>query len=202
MGVDKVILRSFLSTLAAIAILFTFMLSALVIVYPQTMMEITYKLGMETPSIWFAEESYKRTDDVGYIAYATEVAIGEGKYEKVEECGERLIADKGFGTYCEEKNTALGEEVTSDYEDYVYGQICIALYEQGKHDEAVERAFALTGTAFPKNNAVTAVIVKAKKASDTVTLGKIRVKMEQLQSKLPEGDKEYFEGVFGLVKEG
>lgn len=203
MGVDKVILRAFLSTLAAVAILFTFMLTALVCVYPQTMMEITYDLGMETPSIWFAEEAYKRTDDVGYIAHATEVAIGESKYEKIEECGERFIADEGFAGYCEEKNEALADKVTSGYDQYVYGQICVAMYEQDKQDEAVERAFELTGKAFPKNNAVVALVVTANKAGDTDTLDKIKGKMEQLNESIPEGvDKAYLGEVLALVSKG
>lgn len=201
MGVDKVILRAFLSTLAAIAILFTFMLTALVCVYPQTMMEITYDLGMETPSIWFAEEAYKRTDDVGYIAYATEVAIGESKYGKVEECGERLIADDGFAGYCTEKNEAMADKVTSSYDQYIYGQICVAMYEQGKQEEAVNRAFELTGQAFPRNNAVVALVVTATNANDAATLEKIKGKMEQLNESIPEGeDKAYLGEVLALVK--
>ena len=80
MGVDKVILRAFLSTLAAFAILLLFMFAALTLVYPQTMMELTYSMGMESSSIHFAEQSYKRSNDVYYIAYATEVAIGEENY--------------------------------------------------------------------------------------------------------------------------
>lgn len=201
MGVDKVILRAFLSTLAAIAILFTFMLTALVCVYPQTMMEITYDLGMETPSIWFAEEAYKRTDDVGYIAHATEVAIGESKHEKVVECGERLIKDDGFADYCAEKDEAMAEKVTSGYDEYIYGKICVSMYAQGKKDEAVTRAFELTGKAFPKNNAVVALIVTAKNAGDTATLDKIKGKMEQLNDSIPEGaDKTYLGEVLALVK--
>ena len=42
MSVDKVIIRTFLSTLAAIALLFGIMLLALVAFFPSTMMELTY----------------------------------------------------------------------------------------------------------------------------------------------------------------
>ena len=203
MGVDKVILRAFLSTLAAIAILFAFMFTTLVAVYPQTMMEITYDLGMETPSIWFAEEAYKRTDDVGYIAHATEVAISEEKYETVQKCGEKLIADDTFVGYCVEKTEAMGDKVSSGYDQYVYGQVCVATYKLGKKDDAVARAFELTGEAFPKNNAVVALIVTANKAGDTATLETIKGKMEQLNERLPEGaDKAYLGEVLALVVKG
>ena len=84
MTVDKLIFRVFLTTLASVAILFLFMITALVCVYPQTMMKLTYNLGMEKASVWFAEVSYDRSDDVYYIAYATEVAIDQQDYEKIE----------------------------------------------------------------------------------------------------------------------
>ena len=198
MGVDKVIVRAFFSTLLAIVILFAFMLLSLVCLYPQTMMEITYNLGMETPSIWFAEKSYERSDDVYYIAYATEVAIEQSDYEKIDVCGERFVKDEGFGAYCAAKNAKLPEAVTSTYEQYVYGQLCVAKYERGKSGEAIECAFAFTGTAFPKNNAVVALLVTALKDGDTQTAEKIKGKMEQMQNSIPQEDKAYFEEVLGV----
>ena len=195
MGVDKVVLRAFLSTLLAMAILFAFMLLALIGLYPQTMMEITYGLGMESPSIWFAEQSYQRSDDVYYIAYATEVAIEQSDYAKIDSCGERFINDDGFQSYCAAKNAKLPDEISSTYEQYIYGQLCTAKYERGKSDEAIEYAFELTGTAFPKNNAVVALLVTAMKEGDIQTAEKIKGKMEQMQDGVPQTDKTYFEEV-------
>ena len=198
MGVDKVIVRAFFSTLLAIVILFSFMLLSLVCLYPQTMMEVTYNLGMESPSIWFAEQSYERSDDVYYIAYATEVAIEKGDYEKIDVCGDLFVKDDGFGSYCANKNAQLPDEVTSTYEQYIYGQLCTAKYARGKSEEAIECAFSFTGTAFPKNNAVVALLVTALKDGDTQTAEKIKGKMEQIQNGIPQTDKAYFEEVLGV----
>ena len=195
MGVDKVVLRAFFSTLLAMAILFTFMLLALICLYPQTMMEITYNLGMESPCIWFAEQSYQRSDDVYYIAYATEVAIERSDYVKIDYCGEQFISDDGFSAYCADKNAKLPDAVSSTYEQYIYGQLCTAKYERGKSEEAIEYAFKLTGTAFPKNNAVVALLVTALKEGDNETADKIRENMEQMQDGVPQTDKAYFEEV-------
>lgn len=201
MGVDKVILRAFLSTLAAIVLLFAFMLLALIGIYPSTMMEITYNLGMDSSSIKYAERAYKRSDDVYYIAYATEVAIGMDDHEKIESCGEKFIADEEFASYCEEKNGSLPDSVTMTYDQYVYGQVCVAKYEQDKKTEAVERAFELTGDAFPQNNAVVAVLYTAIGDRDetTVTLIEGKMKQKQAQGTLSEGDKAYFEQVLALT---
>lgn len=197
MGVDKIILRAFFTTLASIAILFLFMLTALVCVYPQTMMKLTYNLGMEKASIWFAEISYDRSDNVYYIAYATEVAIGQQDYAKIDDCGEMLIKDEDFTSFCEDKTSA---EMELTYEQYLYGQVCIAKYERANAAEAVDRAFALTGNAFPKNNAVVAVLITALQKGDTETVELIKGKMIAMQDKVSEGDKTYFDAILALTE--
>lgn len=203
MGVDKVILRAFLSTLAAIAVLLVFMFSALTIIYPQTMMELTYNMGMESSSIHFAERSYKRSDEVYYIAYATEVAIGDGNNSKIISCAEKLITDEDFDTYCERRDKEINEgkteeeKVQTSYKQYIYGQYCVATYNKGDKQKAVERAFELIGKEFPYNNAVVALAVTAKGESDTETLDMIKGKMNILQGELD--DTTYLEKVLTLL---
>ena len=203
MGVDKVILRAFLSTLAAIAILLVFMFSALTIIYPQTMMEITYNMGMESSSIHFAERSYKRSDEVYYIAYATEVAIGEKTNAKIISCAEKLIVDEAFEEYCERRDKEINEgkteeeKVETSYKQYIYGQYCVATYNQGEKQKAVDRAFELIGKDFPYNNAVVALAVTVKSVSDTETLDMIKGKMNILQKELD--DTAYIEEVLTLL---
>lgn len=181
MSVDKVILRTFLTTLLSIFILLSFMFLTLIAAFPQTMMKLTYDMGMESSCIYFAEDAYKRTDDVGYIAYATEVAILDDNNDKIIKCGEKLIKDKEFAAYCQKKDGQV--QVDTSYEQYVYGQICVAMYEKGKKDEAIDRAFALIGNAFPRNNAVLALIVAANRAQDTQSVNVIKGKMNELQGK-------------------
>lgn len=181
MNVDKVIVRSILSTLLAILILVSVMFLALIAIFPQTMMQLTYDMGMESSSIYFAEDAYRRTDDVGYIAYATEVAILDDNNDKIIKCGEKLIKDEAFAEYCRKQDEKV--QVSTSYEQYVYGQICVAMYENGKTDEAIDRAFALIGNTFPHNNAVLALIVAANRAEDTQSVEVIKGKMNELQEK-------------------
>ncbi|MBQ3020140.1 MAG: hypothetical protein IJD77_06115 [Clostridia bacterium] len=200
MGVDKVILRAFLNTLAAIGILILFLFAALCTFYPSTMMKLTYDLGMESASIHFAERAYKDSDDIYYIAYATEVAIGEGKDGKIDTCGERFIEDDEFHAYCLEKDEELGGSVNGTYEQYVCGQVCIAKYCRGEKEEAVECAFEWKGESFQQNNAVVAVLITALQAGDSATAQMIKGKMEQMQGSVSEADAEYFGLVLGLIK--
>lgn len=184
MGVDKIVLRAILSTLAAIALLFVFMVTALIFVYPATMMEITYDLGMDSASIDFAENAYDRSDEVYYIAYATEVAIGIDDYASIDACGERFIADDGFAEFC--ANKKMPEGVTMEYSQYIYGQVCVSKYLLGDKTGAISRSVELVGASFPENNAMVAVLVNAMAAGDTVSKDAIVTQMQALQTKQDE----------------
>ncbi len=190
MSVDKVILRAFLSTLAAIGVLLVFMVGALCAVFPSTMMEMTYDLGMESASIHFAERAYKDSDDIYYIAQATETAIQKDKQSKILSCGERFIGDKDFPAFCQEK----GE----DYRQFIYGQVCISKYESGAKDEAISLACgAIDEGRFPPNNALIAVLVTSFEHGDGETAAKIKDKLLTLQVEGAEG--EYLTQALGAI---
>ena len=204
MGVDKVILRAFLSTLAAIVTLFAFMLAVLIGIYPSTMMEITYDLGIESSSIKYAERAYDWSKNEYYMAYAMNVAIEANDYENIVYCGEKLIADEDFLAYCAQETEKMPENVKMSYEQYVYGQVCVAEYTKGEKENAVNRALtlALKDGAFPQNNALIAVIYAAITANDTASVSMIREKMNQQQiDTLSDTDKAYFGQALGIVSE-
>lgn len=191
MGVDKVILRAFFSTLLAIVALLAFMIGALCLVFPSTMMELTYDLGMENSSIHFAERAYRRSDDVYYIAYATEVAIERESTDKIIEDGVKFIADEGFSVYCDDKGGI--------YEQYIYGQVVLAKYEKGDKSSAIATAFNAVKEGFPENNAVVALAVKAIRANDEETVLRIHSEMSKMQNSVAEMDKAYFNEIFALT---
>lgn len=224
MGVDKIILRALFSTLISIASLFVIMFAVLIGAFPSTMMEITYDLGMDASSIRYAERAYKWSNDEYFAAYGMEVAIGAHDYKKIETCGEQLIADEQFGDFCSTKNQAMSQSIVDEgfaaycarkgidfptvtnmgYEEYVYGQVCVAKYVNGNKSNAAERAFALTFgaggiTEFAQNNAVVAVLYTALGDRDAETVDVIKGKMRQLQiNGLSAGDKTYFDWVLAL----
>lgn len=204
MSVDKIILRAFLSTLAALAVLFTAMLCALLLFFPSTMMEITYSLGMENSSIRNAERAYGKGGDIYYIAHATQTAIEIENYEKINSCGVRLVEDDEFASFCAKKKEEQQnyQEAIGDYEQYIYGQICVAKYNLDKKQEAVDCAFSWTETnAFPKNNAIVALLLASLRAEDAETVTLIKGKMNERRGNLSEADKAYYEQILGLIAE-
>lgn len=210
MNVDKIILKAFLGTIGAISALFVFMLVALVGIYPETMQEITYDLGMDSPCIWFAERTYNRHGKIEDIAFAMEVAIADGNHKKVISCGKKVIADDEFLAHCERKTQEIfksieGKEneeelrkILGEYDEYVYGQVCVSQYELGQKSSAVKNAGDWTGNAFPKNNALVRLLVEARKDKDAQTVSLLVEKMESIT--VPQGDQTYYDEILAYAK--
>ncbi len=163
MSVDKVIIKAVLSTLAAIGALLVLMISTLCIAFPSTMMGLTYRLGMESASIHFAERAYKNSEDVYFLSYATEVAIEEGKTEKILSLGEKFIAHDGFDVFCAKKGAQ-----EDAYRQFIYGRISVAKYDLGDGKSAVDFAYESLNGEFKSNNPLVAVMIAAMGKEDKV----------------------------------
>jgi hypothetical protein len=201
MRVDKVILKAFLSTLAAILLLFAFMFGVLAAAFPSTMMQLSYDFGKDASSIRYAERAYRWFDDTSYMVHALEVAIGSDNQEKIEQCGLVVVEDaECFTQYCAEKDAVLFDKVSMKYEQYVYGKIAVAKYMQGKKDEAIEYAFGTLQGGFPQSNAAVTVLYSAHSVGDYETKNLIKGKMEQLQADgFNDMDKAYFDSVLASM---
>ncbi len=189
MGMDKVILKSVLWTLASIAVLLVFMICSLCLVFPSTMSGLTYDLGMESASIHFAQRAYKGSDDIYYIARATEVAIETERDGKIISCGEQFIADDGFDGYCEKKGETYGQ--------FIVGQVCVSKYEKGERDSAIQLAVNSLHGDFPRNNALVALLITARTNKDAETVDKIKSALVTLQ--VQEADEGYLQEIVALA---
>lgn len=205
MRLDKVVLRAVVTTLAVIMILCAFMLAALSFVFPSTMMQITYNLGMNNISVSCAKRAYAYSGEVEYIAFATELAMLDGNTNEVIICGNQLIKDDEFSAYCQDKNASKPADATGTYEQYVIGQICLAEYDRATDTNAkksvIEKAFdAVENNTFPKANPVALIILSAKQKADTVTLALLKAEMESFAvDNLSEDDAKRFNELFALT---
>lgn len=210
MRIDKVILKAVLSTLLAIIVLCGVMVTALVFLYPSTLMEISYNVGMDSASAWFADCAYNQSDNIYYIGYATEVAIGAKNPdpEAIEKYGEKFIVDEQFPKYCAEMDELSAEAgITGSYAQYIYGQVYTAKYRLGKKTEAVEAAFAVNRDSFPRNNAVAAVLFAALddgSGGDIDTMKLLLEGMQELKTQaadFPDEDLDYLNALIKLTAE-
>ncbi len=179
MGFDKIVLKAVFSTLAAILILCGALMLSLTYIFPSTMMQISYRLGIDKASIRYATRAYAQSqeDEIYYIAFATEVAIGVKDAQSIEACAEKFVNNENFATYCKEMDEK--NETVNEYVHYVYGQLCMAKYNNGKTAEAIDLAFSSFESGFPANNAVGAVLVAAIGASDSQAVRQIAEKLSQ-----------------------
>ena len=205
---DKVILKAVFSTLMAIIVLCGVMTAALVFIYPSTMMGLAYDVGLDNASAWFAGRAYNQLDNVYYIAFATEVSIGTGDMEKIDEYGSKFILDESFGEYCsrmDEQTSGIG----NSYAKYVYGQVCMAKYRLGKGEEAVELSFSINEDCFPPKNAAAAVLLIALQRNgqeDLPFIENILARLKALQEEqktnktFSDEDLEYLESMIKLTE--
>ena len=204
MRIDKVILKAVLSTLLSILVLCGIAGAVLTAFFPSTMMELAYDFGCDGGSARFANRAYKQFGNVYYIAYATEVSIGTGDSAKIEKYGKKFISDDNFADYCANMDEKDG--VDGSYAQYIYGQVYSAAYRLGKRSEAIESAFAVNGNAFPRNNAVAAVLFTAARESGTEAVEAVNSVLERLrnlktQSDFSEADSEYLDRLISLAEE-
>ena len=203
MRVDKVILRAALSSLAAVVILIGVMIFSLCYLFPATMMNITYDLGMDNASITCAKRSYNRTEQVYYIAFATEVAIVSENSEQIAECGKKFVGDNEqlFVEYCNEKNQSMSQGVNGTYEQYIFGQICAAEYKLGDTSQAISDAFAYLHGAFPVNNSVVTLLFTAMHENDTQTVNEIVQELSSLQlDGFSKADLAYYQDIVSAME--
>ena len=205
---DKVILKAVFSTLMAIIVLCGVMTAALVFIYPSTMMGLAYDVGLDNASAWFAGRAYNQLDNVYYIAFATEVSIGTGDMEKIDEYGSKFILDESFGEYCsrmDEQTSGIG----NSYAQYDYGQVCMAKYRLGKGEEAVELSFSINEDCFPPKNAAAAVLLIALQRNgqeDLPFIENILARLKALQEEqktnktFSDEDLEYLESMIKLTE--
>lgn len=211
MDVNKIVWKSILTTLVSALVLLILMFGSLCLFFPSTMMQVSYNVGLDKISASFAKTAYDRSKDIYYIAYATDVSIGIQDEEHIVCYGELLVENEAFSEYCAQRNAQTPDDgdyqATGTYEQYIYRQICIALYRKDA-SLAISRAFATLGveegdaklSVFPRQNAVMALYVEARVQQDTETSAKIKGKMEQLQIELSSEDQAYYEEVLAFMQ--
>ena len=197
-------MRAAISSFSAIVCLIGILIFVLAYLFPATMMNITYDLGMDGASIACAKRSYDRTEQVYYIAFATEVAIVSENSEQITECGKRFVEDdsQAFTSYCTTKNQTLSQELAGTYEQYVFGQICVAEYRLGEKTQAIDDAFAYLHGGFPVNNSVITLLFTAMQEGDTQTVQTVKEKLNEIQTgDFTETDRAYFNEMLAVLSE-
>ena len=207
MRMDKLIWKTVISTLVSALVLLFAMFGILSLFFPQTMMKITYTMGMDKASVNFSATAYERFGVVDYVGYGADVALGANLHQQAEAALEKLLADDEFESYCNKKNESLdGEQVNTTLQAYYRRQLCLSIFWQGDGERAVNRSLELMGNSFTAGNPLVEVIRYARmsEADGESTLRTAYTKLSEIKNgevygRYSAADKAYFDQVFAAV---
>lgn len=206
--IDKIIVRAAISTFAAAVMLIAILFGVLALAFPQTMMDLTYSLGMDKACVNYAITSYARFDAVEYIAKGADTALAAQMYDKADKCLEYLVSDEDFDKFCEQKNQTVVDGLSDvDYRGYYLRQLCVAKYRAGKGKDAVDRACGLLNGSFAAGNPLVAVLAEAR-IDQGKGLPTVQYAYEKMTGVLSgeeyanysEADKAYFQQIYTTIQ--
>ncbi len=208
MRMDKLIWKTVASTLIATLVLLVAMFGILSLFFPQTMMKITYTMGMDKASVNFSVTAYDRFGVVDYAGYGADVALQANLHKQAEDCLESLIANGEFESYCEKKNEQLtGDRRNTTMQAYYRRQLCLSIYWQGDGERAVDRSLELMGNSFAVGNPLVELLRYARlsgsngEATVRAAYGKLsEIRVGDVYGQYSAADKSYFDQIFTVVE--
>lgn len=145
---NKLIYKTALITLAALAAIAIVVFSLWIVISPQTMAGACEKTGNYSLAVTCADLRYKYTKNTDDLARCAEDSILCGKDKLIIKYGEPLISAKDFPSVCEARDKALegnkgGEYVgltgkDVNYNSYIKSHLAAAQYRSGDTDKAIE----------------------------------------------------------------
>ena len=133
------------------------------------MMNVTYDLGMDSASVYFAKSAYRQNGDVSYIAFATETCIGADDDGGTVECAELLMKDDKFFSYAQSKDEKLNVSYGS-YKKFVCTNYALACYDVNDKEKAITFVKSVSGTAYAADEPLVALFVYAIGKEDGETV--------------------------------
>lgn len=138
---NKVVLKTALITIAALAAAALIVFAMWLVISPQTMATSCEKTGNYSFAVTCADLRYKYTGDISDLARCAEDGILSGKDEHILNYCEKLTTHEEFGKICAVKDEALSGgiygEHTGEYKAYIFGNLAAAQYRAGDTDKAV-----------------------------------------------------------------
>jgi len=204
---NALIRKTVVSTLIGVLVLLALMFGVLSLFFPQTMMRITYDMGMDRASVGFALTAYDRFGAVDYVGFAADTALKAEMHERAEMCIERLLDDEDYNDYCERKNgDREGDGMYTTFQEFYPRQLCLAIYWQGEGNRAGDRALEFIDSGFAEGNPFIMIANRAirDKGAGAQTLQYAYSKMEELASgetylAYSNEDRLRFDQVFSVI---
>lgn len=184
----KIILKTALKTLAALAAALVIGLTILFLGFPQHMATFAERTGDYNTATAFSSLRYKYTGDTDDLARTVRDAIFAGNDKKTVKYGDKLILKTDFDEYCAEQNeylsTTEAQDYAGDYKQFICGSLASAKYRRGDAEGAIKVALDAVSsvTDFTYGNALAALSVEVIKKDDAETARKLLPEVEKFKT--------------------
>lgn len=176
---NKIILKTALITVAALAVIAAAVFSLWLVCSPSTMAGACERTGNYPLAITCADLSYKYSNDIGDLARCAENSVRAGDDRLIALYGEKLIVDESFEELCSEKDKLISgsdyAQYTSAYKTYICGHVAAAEYRSGKLEKAIEAARKGGVHAFTK------LVLQIAETNDKSAAESVIFALEELQ---------------------
>lgn len=162
----KLVLKTILNTLLGIIAGLVLVWGIISLFFPKCFVDITYKMGMEKVSAWYAASSYVRTRDLSDLAMATEMSVYAGNDKQVVKYGGIFIRMDGFDDYCEEQDKSAATGTSYSYKQFIYGHLSVSNYKLGDKNTAIKTAFTAIPENLDGNTAIFMLVIEAVESDD------------------------------------
>lgn len=163
---NKIILRTALITIAALAIAAAAVFSLWLVCSPSTMADSCERTGNYSLAATCAELNFKYTKKMDDLARCVEDSILSGKDKLIVKYGEKMTEDeKLFAKFCEEKDRFISgtdyAQYALGYRIYLCGHLAVSEYRTGNFDKGL--AVAKLGGTRSYNKLIIEIITNGTK---------------------------------------
>lgn len=192
----KIITKTALQTLAILLALFIALFAIISLAIPAQVATWFEQSGNYSMAVKFADLQYGFSNEVTDLSRVVEDSIYSGDSGTIIKYAERLVEHNQFETLCEEKDEFYSNgdfsEYTSDYKQFICGNLAVAYAKTESKDKALECAYSANGeTSFKKSNALIALSLYVAEQGDSEFARNITAKLNLILPNLSVESEDY-----------
>lgn len=163
---NKLILKTAIITLVCAISVSVMAICVTTLFFPEKTASATAKMGMYGVSANFQEIAYNRAPSISRLGTLVDYAAASENDSLLRKHCPTLLSAKNFQKYAAYRDSLAGENVTGAYAQFVSGSYAVALYRDGREEQAVEVAASAVGNEYPLNNAVQYLLYESADGED------------------------------------
>lgn len=167
---DKLITKTVIITTSVVLATFLLLFSLVSFISPKSMGNVTARMGLKKMSLSYSEAEYYRTDSISSLGTLVKRSIEYDDESRIIKFSEKFTNRYAFKEYCKKEDAKSGGKNICSFENYVYGNYSVALYEKNRVEDAFLIAKTPLTKSYPASNSLTFLFLECIKEKDANTL--------------------------------